>query len=373
MKFIDMFCGIGTVRMGMEQAGHECVCSIEWDKHKRKIYSIIFGKEPEYAVICSVGFNDLPRADCWTFGAPCQDFSIAGKREGLEGNRSSMVLEVFRLIRETEEKYRPKYLVYENVKGMLSSNKGFDYLKVLSEMDSLGYDIEWQLLNSKNFGVPQNRERVFTIGHSRRYSARKIFPITESSGLHNESDQVGEETHETALCLTAKGQTNWTGSFVLKQLNKVKCLNSKDKNGKQPQQHDRVYATYGLMTSLMSSESGGRFNVLIPEVTKKGYAEAFEGDSINLAVPNSKTRRGRVGKGIANTLDTSCNQATLSQGRIRRLTPKECMRLQGVPDYITDKLIVAGISDTQIYRGAGDACTTTVIYQIAKRMGENYE
>jgi len=108
--------------------------------------------------------------------------------------------------------------------------------------------------------------------------------------------------------------------------------------------------------------------VIITEATKQGYAIAHEGDSINLAVPNSKTRRGRVGKGIANTLDTSCNQATLSGTRIRRLTPRECMRLQGVPDYITDKLISAGISDTQMYRAAGDAVSVPVVYKIAKKM-----
>ena len=145
LKFVDLFCGIGTIRMGMEQAGHECVYSVEWDKHKRKIYSIIFGGEPEGADICAVNARDIPTADVWTFGAPCQDFSIAGKRAGLKGDRSSLVREVFRLNRETEEEHRPKYLLYENVKGMLSSNKGFDYLEILSEMESLGYNIEWQV------------------------------------------------------------------------------------------------------------------------------------------------------------------------------------------------------------------------------------
>ncbi|WP_459582131.1 DNA cytosine methyltransferase [Clostridium botulinum] len=178
VKFIDMFCGIGTVRMGFEMGGHECVYSIEWDKWKRKIYSIIFGGEPEGGDITKCKANELPKSDCWCFGAPCQDFSIAGKRAGLEGDRSSMVREVFRLLWELEEEHRPEWLLYENVKGMLSSNKGFDFFEILFEMEKLGYDCEWQVLNSKNFGVPQNRERVFTIGHFRRYSRRKIFPIT---------------------------------------------------------------------------------------------------------------------------------------------------------------------------------------------------
>ena len=391
-----MFCGIGTVRMGFERAGWECVYSIEWDKHKRNIYKAVFGNEPEGADIRAVRTDDLPRSDCWTFGAPCQDFSIAGKREGMEGDRSSLVREVFRLVRETKEEHRPTWLLYENVKGMLSSNKGFDFLEILAEMESLGYDIEWQLLNSKHFGVPQSRDRVFTIGHLRGRGSRKIFPITGSNGIYNESNENQEGAYETALCLTAKGQTNWTGSFVLKQL-----IPGSD--------GQRVYDSNGLARTLKAEgggqgaktglymvracltpdrakkrQNGRRFKelgepmftltkqdihgVMISEATKKGFAVAHEGDSINLTMPNSRTRRGRVGVGVANTLDTSCNQGTLHGVRIRRLTPRECMRLQGVSDSDTDKMFAAGISDTQMYRGAGDACTTTVIYAIAEKM-----
>ena len=190
LKFVDLFCGIGTIRMGMEQAGHECVYSVEWDKHKRKIYSIVFGKEPEGSDIRATNAGDIPRADVWAFGAPCQDFSIAGKRAGMEGERSSLVLEVFRLVRETSEENRPKYLIYENVKGMLSSNGGRDFLGIISEMASLGYDrIEYSLLNSKNFGVPQNRERVFTLGHYRGRGGRKVFPLTGENPIS--CDEVG--------------------------------------------------------------------------------------------------------------------------------------------------------------------------------------
>lgn len=413
MTFIDMFCGIGTIRMGMEQAGHECVYSIEWDKWKRKIYSIIFGGEPEGADITTIHANKLPRVDCWCFGAPCQDFSIAGQRKGLKGDRSSLVREVFRLLRETKEEYRPKYLFYENVKGMLSSNKGFDFLEILIEMESLGYDIEWQLLNSKDFGVSQNRERVFTIGHLRGRDTRKVFPI------RGNSETLGIKVIGTTKSATAQG-TNCR-SWVHDTNGIVGALTSTDY--KQPkqiivkgnldlpgcyEQVCRVYGTEGLSPSLTKCEGGGhetkilvracltpdrlekrqngrRFKedgepmftltkqdvhgVWIKEATRQGYSEAYEGDSINLAFPESKTRRGRVGNGVAQTLDQSCNQGTLSQGRIRKLTPKECWRLQGVPDEITDKVIAVGISDTQMYRGAGDATTVNVIYEIAKRMG----
>ncbi|MDU6348415.1 MAG: DNA cytosine methyltransferase, partial [Clostridium sp.] len=151
MKFIDMFAGMGTVRMGFEKAGWQCVSAIEFDKHKRRIYEVIFGHEPEFGDITAVRGSDLPYADCWCFGAPCQDFSIAGLRAGLDGERSGLVREVFRLVREKEPADRPEWLLYENVKGILSSNSGWDFAAIQAEMGQCGYDVQWQLLNSKNF------------------------------------------------------------------------------------------------------------------------------------------------------------------------------------------------------------------------------
>lgn len=185
LTFIDWFAGAGGFRKGFEKAGHTCLGYCEWDKYANASYNAIFDiKEGEWfeSDIKRATGNGIPRADIWTFGAPCQDFSIAGDRKGLEGDRSSLVREVFRCIREIKEEYRPQYLIYENVKGMLSSNKGFDFLEILIEMESLGYDrIEYSLLNTKDFGLPQNRERVFTIGHLRGRSGRKVFPISGSN------------------------------------------------------------------------------------------------------------------------------------------------------------------------------------------------
>jgi DNA (cytosine-5)-methyltransferase 1 len=305
MKFIDMFCGIGTIRMGFEQAGHECVYSIEWDNHKRRIYNVIFGNEPEGRDIRAVKHNELPRADCWTFGAPCQDFSIAGKREGLEGDRSSLIREIFRLVRETKEEHRPEWLLYENVKGMLSSNYGFDFLEILLEMDSLGYDIEWQLLNSKDFGVPQNRERVYTSGHLRKKGARKIFPIVSTVGCKN-----------PGVTLTARGYgSQRNGTYVVENPVRLKLLIP----GADAQ---RVYDGKMLGRTL-KGESGGQ--------------------------------GGKMG-------------LYLIDDRIRQLTPREAWRMQGIQEKYIDKVITAGISDTQMYRGAGDACTVNVIYEIARRL-----
>lgn len=181
MKFIDMFAGMGTARMGFEQAGWECVYSIEWDKHKRKIYEVIFGNEPEGRDIKMARGADIPRADAWIFGFPCQDISVAGKQKGFKGGRSSLYFEVMRLLQEIQEEDRPEWLLAENVKNFLSINGGWDFLKAISAMDALGYDVQWQLINSKAY-IPQNRERVFLVGHSRRCGRREIFSEQRNDG-----------------------------------------------------------------------------------------------------------------------------------------------------------------------------------------------
>lgn len=358
---------MGNMRLGFEQAGHECVYSVEWDKHKRKIYEVIFGHEPEGNDITAVRASDLPAADCWTFGAPCQDFSIAGQRAGLDGERSSLVREVFRLVRETAEEHQPEWLLYENVKGMLSSNKGLDFLEILCEMDELGFDCEWQIFNSKDWGVPQNRERVYTLGHLRGRGSRKVFPIGESDEL---SDQGGTERagqNQYSSCLTknyAKGVHN-QGETYIKQVGNIMPTSTRD----NPNQ-GRVYDPSGIAPGLNKMEGGGRQPfIALQENTTKGYVEAVAGDGIRLAHMTSKTARARVVKQNSHTLDCDSHAGVLDNDmRIRRLTPRECMRLQGVPDYISDKLISAGISDTQIYRAAGDAVSVPVVYEIARRI-----
>ena len=206
----------------MELAGHKCIGFCEFDKFAVASYTsmhLITSEQKSYletlpvkkrqkeilkdeykngewyaSDIRAVRICDVPKADCWCFGAPCQDFSTAGKRAGLDGDRSSIIREIFRLLEEQEEKDRPEWLIYENVKGMLSSNRGLDYLSILSEMDRLGYDIEWQNINSKWF-VPQNRERIYTIGHLRRFGRAKILPVTGADG-ENSIQQLGRRIAE---------------------------------------------------------------------------------------------------------------------------------------------------------------------------------
>lgn len=204
MTFIDFFAGIGGFRRGLELAGHHCVGFCEKDKHAvasyiamhhttdteleclsylsmqkraKEIYDRRYDLYEWYAEdITGVQPYDVPDADIWCFGAPCQDFSIAGRRRGLEGDKSILVREIFRLLRGRRKEDRPKYIVYENVRGMLSSFGGRDFGRILKEMDECGYDVEWQVIDSAAY-VPQHRERVYVIGHFRGRSAGQVLPL----------------------------------------------------------------------------------------------------------------------------------------------------------------------------------------------------
>ena len=210
MKFIDWFAGVGGFRKGMEQAGHECVGFCEFDKFAVASYvsmHCITEEQREYlatldmkkrqkeilkdeykngewfvADIRRVQADDIPQSDCWCFGFPCQDISVAGKQAGFQGNRSSLFFRVMHLLEQTPEEKRPHTLFIENVKNLLSVNRGWDFARVLIEMDKIGYDAEWDVLNSKWFGVPQNRERCFVVGHLRGRGGAEVFPVKGTNG-----------------------------------------------------------------------------------------------------------------------------------------------------------------------------------------------
>ena len=213
MKFIDWFAGIGGFRRGMELAGHECVGFCEFDKFAVMSYTAMHLctdeqlaylatlplKERQKEIlkeeyrngewfsddIRTVDARNIPDADCWCFGFPCQDISVAGKQLGFTGNRSSLFFRVMYMVGQLEEEKKPTYLFIENVKNLLSVNGGWDFARLLSELDKNGYDAEWQVLNSKYFGVPQNRERCFIIGHLRGRSTAEVFPVEGTNGADN--------------------------------------------------------------------------------------------------------------------------------------------------------------------------------------------
>lgn len=377
MKFLDLFAGIGGFRLGMERAGHKCIGFCEIDKFARASYKVMYNTENEieYHDIKEVTNEEFRKlrgeVDVICGGFPCQAFSIAGKQLGLEDTRGTLFYEIARATKEI----KPRYLLLENVKNFLSHDKGKTFTRILTTLDELGYDVEWQVLNSKNFGVPQNRERVFIIGHLRGERTCKVFPIgRKDKGINT------------------NGEINQVGNI------------GKSYNFGGNPQVTRVYDINGISPTLNTMQGGGREpKILVREVTKQGYEAADVGDSINFSYPNSKTRRVRVGKNIANTLLTSDEQCvvlpqiiqkprgfnkggvhniapTLTKSSyqennflkkegvsIRKLTPRECWRLQGFPDELFDKAQTVN-SNSQLYKQAGNSVTVNVIEEIAKRL-----
>ena len=318
-----------------------CVGYSEIDKHAIKIYEKYF-KHKNYGDIRKIKPRKLPDFDLLIGGFPCQSFSIAGKRKGFEDTRGTLFFEIARIARAK----RPRLLFLENVKGLLNHENGRTFGIILRTLDGLGYDLQWQVLNSKDFGVPQNRERVFIVGHLRGTSRPEIFPI----GANNQADIV-------IPTLTARYTASSNGGYV--RHGQTHQIND------PVHSNDRVYATDGISPTLNTAQGGNRQPkiIKIPEATKKGYAKATVGQSINLSVMGSKTRRGRVSD-VAQTLDTGMQQHTLTKDmKIRRLTPIECERLQGFPDGWTE-----GESDTQRYKTLGNAVTVNAVQAIAEKL-----
>ena len=407
MRFLDVFSGIGGFRMGLENSGHACIGHIERDTHALKSYKAIYDiKKDEYEgkdITEIEDFTELKgKFELLTGGFPCQSFSIAGHRKGFDDIRGTMFFHLAKILEQT----KPPFFLFENVKGLLSHDGGSTFGVILSTLDGLGYNTQWQLLNSKDFGVPQNRERVYITGYLRGGSGREIFPLKRTS----RKDYGNEYTTTVPTRYRGNG-----GEAYLKSEPKILRI------GGGKSQGSRVYSTQGLATAQTAGGGGqgaktglyaipiltpdrvnkrqnGRryktdgepmftltaqdrhgviigekdYTVKIKNCTKKGYQEAKPGDGINLAYPESKTRRGRVGDRIANTITASGNMGTLDwngkEYRIRRLTPKECWRLQGFPDWAFEKAKEAGISDTQLYKQAGNAVTVNVIQTIGQEL-----
>ena len=211
MRFFDFFAGIGGFRLGMEMAGHECVGHCEIDKYAQMSYAAMHRpKETEvfFDDIRTVDPADMPECEVYCGGFPCQSFSINGKRRGFEDTRGTLFFEIMRLAKERH----PRFIFLENVKGLLNHDGGATFETIIATMEQLGYSVEWQVLNSRFFGVPQNRERVFIIGHFGGFGGRTVFPFTEDGGEDNELR--GHENIIAGTLTTRTGEANAVGTFV---------------------------------------------------------------------------------------------------------------------------------------------------------------
>ena len=384
MKFLDLFAGIGGFRLGMESAGHECIGFCEIDKFARASYKAIHDTEGEIELhdITTVSDDTIRRIghiDVICGGFPCQAFSIAGARRGFEDTRGTLFFEIARFAAIL----KPKYLFLENVKGLLNHDRGNTFKTIIRALDELGYDVEWQLFNSKHFGVPQNRERVFIIGHLRRQCSRNIFPFggngatidceqpkinkvgnIRKNGKSQSGQVVSVDSLAPTLCSTTTQKDPLKIAIPIK--NEIKKYGTIQPSFNQS---GVVYETDGIAPTLRAYQGGNlEPKIRVREATRQGYAEAEIGDSVNLSHPNSKTRRGRVGKQMANTLLTGESQGVVEPDfRIRKLTPRECWRLQGFPDWAFDKAQEVN-SNSQLYKQAGNSVTVNVIEAIAREL-----
>ena len=328
INHLDLFSGIGGFHKGFEQAGYKVNSYFsEIDKHAVAVYKNKFKNSKYVGSVTNVRAADLPNIDLITFGSPCQDFSLAGKRKGMEGERSSLVLEAIRLV----SKCRPNAFIWENVKGAFSSNNGEDFAAILQSFANIGgYRLEWQLLNTSWF-LPQNRERIYLVGYSTTPGRnwRGVFPITEARGADNEpSEKECDKNLSPTICKNYWRFANDTPVFVEQNYNYKKVNETIEQN---------------------------------PKSFKRGK-------------PQMMDLHNRSVKDISPCLvEPHHNGAALFNGyRIRRLTPIECERLQGFPDNHTEYGNYDGevkkISNTQRYKQCGNAVTVNVVQAIAEKI-----
>jgi len=290
-----------------------CVGYSEINKYAEAIYRFHYPKQQNYGDARRIVPKELPDFDLLCAGFPCQSFSIAGKRKGFDDTRGTLFFEICKIARVK----KPDYLLLENVRGLLSHDEGRTFLVILQSLDELGYDLQWQVLNSKDWGVPQNRERVFIIGNIRGKSRPEIFPIQK---IDKKNKKKGEGT---LICEIDKGQSY------------------------------RFYNPEGISPTLSTPTGGHHIPKImnIPHGWNKGIIKQF---------PNLRAEG-----------NSQHNELLLTDHDIRRLTPLECERLQGFPDNWTKWGIMNGekveISDTQRYKCLGNAVTTNVITAIMER------
>ncbi|EAC8234978.1 DNA (cytosine-5-)-methyltransferase, partial [Listeria monocytogenes] len=303
--FVDLFAGVGGFRLGMEAAGHKCVGYVEIDKYARISYTAIHQTEGEFEGHDITSISDdvirsIGRVDIITGGFPCQAFSIAGKRRGFEDTRGTLFFEIMRWAAIL----KPETLFLENVPGLLSHDEGITFETILRKMDEAGYDAEWDCLNACQFGVPQSRERIFLIGHSRTGRRRKVFPIercneqanleriNKINKIYNHSQALFPESEEAfsfvqkTTCIPIlspereekrqngrRFKTQGEPAFTITAQDRHGIIVSGELEGTGREQSNRVYSEKGLAPTLTTMQGGGQEPkvLLVREATKKGY------------------------------------------------------------------------------------------------------
>jgi DNA (cytosine-5)-methyltransferase 1 len=306
MKYFSMFSGIGGFELAISKRNPnaECVGFSEIDKYAIQTYKKHFPNHKNFGDAKTINPKRIPDFDLLCAGFPCQAFSIAGKRKGFRDTRGTLFFEIARIIKIK----RPKIILLENVKGLLNHNKGETYRVIIQSLDDLGYNTQWMVFNSKDFGVPQNRERVFIVGSLRGRSRPEIFSVGKNYGKSDKTSQKGLELL-------------YDGDY----------------------QSKRIYSVGGISPTIPTGKSGGNHIPFIATHWQRA----------------STTKKGGTGMLTSNQFSFTLDRNPHFVNGIRRLTPKECERLQGFPDGWTE-----GVSDVQRYSQCGNAVTVNVVQNI---------
>ena len=406
MKFLELCAGIGGFRQALENLGCECVGWSEIDKYAIKLYSAWYNDNCNFGDVTKINAETLPDFDLLVGGFPCQAFSIAGKRMGFDDTRGTIFFDFARIMKAK----KPKFAIFENVKGLLNHDGGKTYETILQTLNELGYDAQWGILNTKFHGLPQNRERVYIVANLRERSSTKILfergdditdkvertkqsiigdYYTENGKTHQWGGVIGDES--IAPCLMA-------GEYKSPRIVKIGSI------GGKPCQSDQVYSPSGVSVTLSAQNGGkgamtGLYKIGDIDGLNTQYSRVYDSEGISATINaqggglGAKTGLYKVGAidgvfrlkqgnrvyGVNGKARTICAEGggyggytglytNSEQTKVRRLTPKECFRLQGFKDEMVDLGYKLGISDTQLYKMAGNAVSVPVVEWVAQRV-----
>ena len=384
-KFISLFAGVGGFDLGMEQAGHECVAQVEWDKNAAGVLKHRWPNVPLFCDVSKVTAEDLPDADFITYGFPCQDLSVAGKRKGLDGKRSGLFYEATRLIRELRTRgCGLRFAVAENVGGLFSADDGLALARCIRELHDCGAcETGWRLLDSQYFGVAQRRKRVFIVSDFGGESVDEILAITESLPGHPApSREAGKGTAGDAGAGTKKRKSELVKSYTLQGggktstgcngINEEVCftLNCLDEHGVVSWNGDTTPKASEDVSVTLRSQQGG-----------EGVGVAHAADLYNFTTNDQTNQTLRGGAAQCKEHYGAVVKENLT---VRRLTPIECERLQGFPDNWTSEKMeltlegnewkatgkVLKQADGPRYKAMGNAITVNVGAWIGKQIGK---
>lgn len=350
IKIFEAFAGYGGASFALKKAGidFECVGYSEIDKYAIDCYWKNH-KGKYFGDITKINPNEIPDFDLFTGGFPCQTFSVSGKGKGELDSRGTLFYEIIRIC----EIKKPKYILLENVRGLTSKRHKETFDKILSELDRIGYHVRWKILNSKDYGIPQNRQRVFFYCYRKDYLPGVKFCFPKEEELKILLKDLLEENVEEKYHLSEK---------------MIECImtpaSEKWQSGKMEIDLDIARPLTKTMHKMHRADTDNY--ITIKNATKKGYLKGVTGDGVSLEHPNSKTRRGRVQKQMSATLQCNDAKGVITDNlKIRRLTPKECFRLMG---FLDDGINLEGLSDTQKYRLAGNGWDINLVSKIFRRM-----